>query len=277
MADQDQTIARKPGGLICRTNSLGLHDSPGSLAAKADNLRIRPELLQNDTPLEVDSNLPLLNGYLLAQGNTAAEIARLHYVLKKPTVILEIGCGSGEVAWQIAQKNPNIGVIATDQFNCPVPADASFGYQQVAEAWQNGCLPVQQTTPDNLLVLRAECELLQFLPCRAIDTLLLINAEPIVGRNFVNFIQGEAFCRKLRPGHRQIVILPYCREMGVMACGGYEFDHAEDWSRGLGYILGSRLAFKKGARMQWGVDLRRVSPYSGNSTQSDIFVYGECF
>ena len=35
------------------------------------------------------------------------------------------------------------------------------------------------------------------------------------------------------------MILPHCREIGIYACGGYEFDHSEDWSLGLGYLMDS--------------------------------------
>jgi hypothetical protein len=252
-----------------------LNTPPKPLPAQVGALSLRPAK-QQDRSLKVHLSPLLLNRYLLAHGNTAADIARLHYVLKKPMVILEIGCGSGEVAWQIALKNPEIGVIATDQYDCQDLSDQCSGYQRVAEAWENRCLPVQQTTPDNLLVLRAECDFMKLLPYRSIDTLLLINAEPIVGQAFISYVKQDEFSQRLRPGNKQIVVLPHCREMGVMACGGYEFDHIEDWSQGLGYLLGSRLAFRKGAQIQWGVDLRRASPYSGNSTQSNIFVYGKC-
>lgn len=60
-----------------------------------------------------------------------------------------------------------------------------------------------------------------------------------------------------------------------MVCGGFSFEHDSDWSRGLGYILGSGLSFRRGLPVQWGLDLLRVSAYTGNSTQRDIFIYGD--
>ena len=217
-----------------------------------------------------------LSHYLFGQGNPPAEIARLPQVLKKDRVILEIGCGSCEVAWQIALMNPDIGVVATDFYPWETPADEGSFYQKVAAAWRAGSLPVQQDTPPNLVILRAESEILRLLPDRAVDTLLLINPEPLMGKAFIDFLMGNDLCRKIRPGHKQIVIIPYCRELGVMACGGYEFQHADDWSRGLDYVMDGRLRFQRGDRLQWGVDLHRASPYSRNSTQGGIFIYGGC-
>jgi hypothetical protein len=37
----------------------------------------------------------------------------------------------------------------------------------------------------------------------------------------------------------------------------------------------SRFAFQKGQRVQWGIDLPRVSRYTSNSTQTDVYVAGE--
>jgi len=96
-----------------------------------------------------------------------------------------------------------------------------------------------------------------------------------VGQAFVRLLQEEAIASKLKPGPNQIVILPYSRELGVMASGGFSFEHDPDWSRGLGYILGSGLSFRRGLPVQWGVDLLQVSAYTGNSTQRDIFIYGD--
>ena len=61
----------------------------------------------------------------------------------------------------------------------------------------------------------------------------------------------------------------------VLACGGCSFEHDADWSRGLGFILGSGLGFQRGASVYWGVDLCRISAYTGNSTQRDIYVCGQ--
>ena len=231
--------------------------------------------LPRELPTEPDGGLLLLNHYLKGQCNAAEDIARLPQFLAKPRVILEIGCGSCEVAWQIARKNPDVGMIATDQYNWDAPPEEGSYYQKVALAWRERCLPVEQAAPENLLILRAEGELLRFLPDRSIDTLLLINAEPAMGNAFVDFLVEYDLLRKIRPGDRQVVMLPYCREMGVMACGGYEFEHSEDWSRGLSYIMNGRLRFRRGDRQQWGVDLLRASPYSRNSTQSKVFIYGD--
>ena len=63
--------------------------------------------------------------------------------------------------------------------------------------------------------------------------------------------------------------------MGLMACGGCGFEHDPDWSRGLGFLMESGLQFKRGVSIQWGVDLSRISEYTRNSTQRDIYIYGQ--
>ena len=80
---------------------------------------------------------------------------------------------------------------------------------------------------------------------------------------------------KIKPGDRQIVILPFSRDMGWGTCGGYEFCCSEDRSMGLGFIMGSDFNFNKTGSVQWGVDLRKSSPYSKNSTQTNVFLYGD--
>jgi hypothetical protein len=246
----------------------GLNDG-GSHSLQIEGLGLR-------LPTASGGGFDLLTPYLFGQGNAPVEISRLPQVLGKARVILEIGCGSCEVAWQIALKNPDIGVIATDQYAWETSIEDSSFYRKVAAAWRAGSLPVQRETPQNLVILRAESEILRLLPVHSIDTLLLINAEPAVGKALVDFLIQDDLCRKIRPSHKQLVILPHCREMGVMACGGCEFEHTEDWSRGLSYIMDGRLRFKRGDRLQWGVDLHRVSPYSRNSTQNAVFIYGSC-
>jgi hypothetical protein len=192
-----------------------------------------------------------------------------------PRVLLEVGCGGGEAARRIALKNPDMGVIATDLYDCAGdPTNGSY-YGKIARLWCACQLPAQQEAPPNLVFIRAEADLLRCLPVAVVDTILLINPEPMVGQAFIQFLQEEGIASKVKPGPTQIVILPYSRELGVMACGGCSFEHDPDWSRGLGYIMGSGLSFRQGLPVQWGVDLLQVSSYTGNSTQRDIFIYGD--
>jgi hypothetical protein len=102
----------------------------------------------------------------------------------------------------------------------------------------------------------------------------LVNPEPLVGRALLDLLADPAVYAKIKPGHSQIVIVPFSREMGVVACGGYEFDHVEDWSKGLGFIKSSAFEFRRADKVQWGVDLRGSSPYSKNSTQAGVYLYG---
>ncbi len=215
-----------------------------------------------------------LTAYLVAQQNSPEDIAKLHRILAMPNVLLEIGCGSCEVAYEIALKNPDWGVMATDKYFCGLSSAGSSHYEKVAHEWSAKRLKVQQTVPANLVILRAEAEILRFVPDQSITSVLLINPEPLVGQAFLDLLADPPGYAKIKSGDRQIVVLPYSREMGVLACGGCEFEHSADWSMGLGFMMASRFTFKKADRVQWGVDLREVSPYSKNSTQTNVYLYG---
>ncbi len=215
-----------------------------------------------------------LRAYLSAQENPYGEIDRLTNILAMDHVILEIGCGSCETALQIALANPDWGVVATDKFDWTEPLDGCSYYCRIAEDFKLRCLSVQRCNPDNLVVLRADAGILSYIPDQRIDSILMINSEPLVGHLVMDLLCRQAMYRKIKPGDRQIVVVPYSRELGVMASGGYEFDHPEDWSRGLGYIMASGFNFRKAGRVQWGVDLCRSSPYSPHSTQSEVYIYG---
>jgi len=213
--------------------------------------------------------------YLRHYGNQIDDISKVYHLLRMPQVLLEVGCGSGEAAHSIALKNPDMGVVATDLYDCAYDTANGSYYNKISRLWCAGQLPTQQEVPPNLIFLRARADLLHCLPAAAIDTIILINPEPLVGQAFIQLLKTEGISSKIKPGPTQIVILPYSRELGIMACGGFSFEHDPDWSRGLGYILGSGLSFRRGLPVQWGVDLLRVSAYTGNSTQRDIFIYGD--
>jgi hypothetical protein len=213
--------------------------------------------------------------YLRERENCEQDIDKLISILKRPQVLMEVGCGNAEAARQIAFKNPNIGVIATDLYDWSHPKYSSSGYGKTAREWRAGRLPAQMNPLSNLVILRAETDLLHCFPIQAIDTIILINPEPLVGKAILALLQGESLSLRMKHGPKQIVILPYSRELGIMACGGCEFEHVPDWSRGLGFIMDSGLRFKRGASIQWSVDLSRVSAYTGNSTQRDIYIYGK--
>jgi hypothetical protein len=213
--------------------------------------------------------------YLLCRENSTPDIRKLNSLLRMPQVLLEIGCGDGEAARRIALKNPGIGVIATDLYDWSHQPSNGSGYGKIARAWRARQLSTQTDSPANLVVLRAEADFLRCLPVGAVDTILMINPEPRVGKSFLDLLQGESLNLRIKQGPNQIVILPYSRELGVAACGGCSFEHDRDWSKGLGFILGSGLGFRRSASVYWGVDLSRISAYTGNSTQRDIYVCGQ--
>jgi SAM-dependent methyltransferase len=229
---------------------------------------------RRDQPIPFQLNLDALTLYLIVQENVSADISRLKNILKTSEVILEIGCGSGNIARKIAWENPGIGVIATDLYDWSAPDQDGSNYQKTALAWKKRQLDIQRDSPDNLVLLRADANILCHLPEDCVDTIFLVNPEPKVGQAFMEFLRDPGMYRKIKPGAKQIVILPFSREMGVSSCGGYEFDHCEDWSRGLGFMMSSGFDFRKGDSVQWRVDLAKSSSYSSNSTQKDVFVFG---
>jgi hypothetical protein len=261
----------------------GLFRDPRQLEKPLPACLAAPPLQKSNLPLSVSGDLlasaPLkpndLEGYLVERENCADDILKMNTLLMMPHVLLEIGCGNAEAARQIALMNPGTGVIATDLYDWSHQLSTGPCYGRVAAEWRRRGLPIQTDTPSNLVVLRADAALLHFLPERSIDTVVLINPEPEVGKSFLNLLQVEDLSMKIKKSPLQIVILPYSRELGVMACGGCGFEHDPDWFRGLGFIMGSGLLFKRAAPLLWGIDLGRLSPYSGNSTQGDIYVYGE--
>ncbi|MEE4607501.1 MAG: hypothetical protein V2L15_01320 [Desulfobacteraceae bacterium] len=217
----------------------------------------------------------LLDAYLNDEGNTAEDVQKLHFLLGMRVVLLEIGCGDGGVAWQIASKNPDMAVVATDVYLWDVPLPTGSHYRQVALCWKQRQLAAQQAPLENLVLLRAQVEMLRHFPLQSVDTVLLIHPEPSVGKEVLHRLAEPASQRALKAGKRRIVALPYSRELGCWACGGHEFDHGPDWSRGLGFLKESRFAFSKGQRVQWGIDLPRASRYTSNSTQTDVYVAGD--
>jgi len=225
-------------------------------------------------PAPHPSNTGNLASYLENQGNRPDSIARFNTILKMSTVILELGCGNSEISWQIAMKNPDIGIVATDLYRSPCLTDSDSGYARANRSWVNGLLKAQVLAPDNLAVLRADADIIRFLPVKSIDTVLLINPEPAMGRAFLKFLEEDLVASAIRPGSRQLVIKPFSKKMGVTTCGGYEFDTEADWSRGIGFMMESPFNFKESAETQWEVDLGAFSDYSKNSTQTGVSICG---
>lgn len=211
-----------------------------------------------------------LQAYLCARGNSDGEIARCLQLLGKPQLILEIGCGNGQIARSIALRNPDAGVLATDIY--ADSAGPASHYGRVARDWEMGRLEAQQMPLPNLVLVRAEGDVLDRLPDQCIDSALLIHPEPKVAAEFFAGIRRRGLGSRFRPGGKSLIVKPFSREMGMMTCGGFEFDHAEDWSRGLGFLIESPFVFQSDRPVQWGVDLGRASRYSKNSTQDGVFV-----
>jgi len=218
-----------------------------------------------------DAGVTSMAAYLALMCNTAEDVEKYRRIRALPRQIVEIGCGTGNMASEIALKNPDIGVVATDRFDCGGPCSCGSGYRRVALAWQERRLEAQRHGPENLAVLRAEIDILAYLPPRSVDTVMMINPEPSVGAVVINALAAPPLYEKLKPGG-SVLVVPFSREMGVMTCGGLEFDHGPDWSRGLGFLFSSPLAFHPGPPRHWGVDFT-ASGYSRNSTQRGVYIH----
>ena len=190
---------QRPFGAVGGHNSHG-HRSAAALSGCTDSEPFRqnrrgadrPLLLIQSMPRAMDQSLwPLppkalvrpaepdafwRERYLFHQENCPRDIQRLEAILRMPRVLLEIGCGDAEAARQIALKNPGTGIIATDLYaQAPCQSNGS-GYGKTAWSWRQRLLPAQQDAPANLVILRAEADLLGFLPDRSVDTVFF--AQP---------------------------------------------------------------------------------------------------
>ena len=234
-------------------------------------------LKAGDHFLPNDESLHLLNAYLISHENFQEDIEKLKKILEMDEIIFEIGCGSGEAAYEIATKNHRIGVIAIDKYDWAVPVQAGSHYQKVAVAWREKQLRIQQFLPDNLVVLRAEADLIRFFPDHCIDSVLMLNPEPKVCEDFLKFISENSWYQKIKPGPRQILVVPFSREMGVTACSGFECSYTEERPGELSFLKVGRFQFRRGEKSHWGLDLTRASAYSRNSTQNEVYIYGDQF
>lgn len=257
-------------------NSSHLYHGITGISEYANQIAPRPgtDSESVDNLLLCDQALTLLNAYLLSHDNFQEDISKLKKILEMRHVIFEIGCGMGEAAWAIAKKNPQTGVIAIDKYDWTISVKEGSHYQKMALEWRNKKLKVQHHTPENLVVLRAESDMIRFFPDHCIDTVLMLNPEPKVCEAFLKLICEKAWFQKIKSGPLQIVVVPFSREMGVSACGGFECDYSEKRPGSLDFLTISPFRFRRGEINHWGLDLSRASAYSRNSTRNDIYIYG---
>lgn len=227
--------------------------------------------------LPSDDSLNLLNAYLLCHENSQDDISKLKKILEMPHIIFEIGCGSGEAAYEIAMKNPHVGVIAIDKYDWAVPDKSGSHYQKVALAWKAKQLKIQEYLPGNLVVLRAEADIMRFFPDHCIDTVLMLNPEPKVCEAFLKFVSEKSWHDKIKTGFNQIIVVPFSREMGVNACGGFECSYTEERPGELSFLKVNHFRFRRGKKYHWRLDLTRASAYSRNSAHNEVYIYGNKF
>ncbi|MCX5714520.1 MAG: class I SAM-dependent methyltransferase, partial [Candidatus Omnitrophica bacterium] len=158
-------------------------------------------------------------------------------------VILEFGCGPARTAYALAQANPGTGIIATDVFRPRKPNLLVYDpYAKYTQGWESGELPAQ-TEPllsDNLAVVRAEADILRYVPDNCLDYILLVN--PAFQALKELFALREELVRKLKTGGK-IIIKP-----------------VGDFKDCLPYI-GDGFTFQEAESVFLSVDLDRVSDF----------------
>ena len=94
-------------------------NAPSSLPLKGSNLSDESEFAQSaDCARRIkECESSDRRGYLVERENCDQDIDKLNSILTMPQVLMEVGCGNAEAARQIALRNPNIGVVATDLYD----------------------------------------------------------------------------------------------------------------------------------------------------------------
>jgi len=250
-------------------SAVSVYGSGSAGSADAGSTKFRRQTVDPAPPKRCE-NFADLRTYLRARGNPEDEIDRCLQISARARLILEIGCGDGEVARRIAMRNPHVGILATDIYDASSERTSHYG--RVARKWELRQLEAQKQPLSNLVLLRAEGDVLDRLPDASLDSALLIHPEPSVAADFFAGIACRGLKTRFKPGTDALVVKPFSREIGVMACGGFEFDHGNDWSQGLGFLIESPFVFQSSPPVHWSVDLSRSSLYARNSTQNQVFV-----
>lgn len=152
----------------------------------------------------------LLAGYLLTKipkGHESEVKSCLALLESYRDALLEIGCGDGITSWLIASEYPNIGVIATDQFNVHKSQDRdAIKYDENRRRYENFTLDCQIHSIDNFIITRAESDIIETLPSEVLTYLLVVNPALGLEEDLINRL--VSIRRILKPGGK-IFIIPH--------------------------------------------------------------------
>ena len=167
-------------------------------------------------------------------------------------VLVELGGGNGNVALELAQRNPGLNIISTDVYDSDFkPEPDGIDYGEYARSWEQGTLPAQEAKKENLALLRADASLLLSLPDYSVDYILLVNPVKQVLSSIFGPDHNEIM-RKLKPGGQIVVktLTSFNAHIGFYVPEGL---------RNVGEEF-------------LGVNLNTAAHFEGESTEKDIYV-----
>jgi|GEM_PF-6038839 len=145
-----------------------------------------------------------LEKYLYGKGNNAEEIKRVKKVIEtKNHIVIEIGAGGALAARRLADKYPELGVIATDKYDIK---DTSKFYAADARRWANDELAAQRNEPDNLVIIRAEPDIFNYILDNSIDYILFVQGEIEPFNQLQVFLNSGLLQAKLKEAGQFVVV-----------------------------------------------------------------------
>lgn len=120
-------------------------------------------------------------------------------IQKGQKIFIEIGSGNGANALALAQKNPDIFVLAIDPYvNHPMGNEPR--YLLFAEAFENRALDAQVANLPNLAVVRSTSEITMLLPDASIGGLVYVRPTLETTADFFILLKEFNLLKKLAPG-----------------------------------------------------------------------------
>ena len=158
--------------------------------------------------ISVANLMPRFDEYLRLMGNRTGDIQKAVQLLarqrfsRRLSLLVELGAGRAQIAFELAMRHPNLLVLAADVY------DPS--YELISSDWDNRKFLAHDFPLKNLAVLRAGVDILHYLPDESLKTLLLINPEGTVASSVTQLISDGIIQRKLQP-KPQVVVKPFER------------------------------------------------------------------
>lgn len=131
-----------------------------------------------------------LSNYLAALSNRRSNVQKaIRLISSGRPVLLEFGCGNAELARAIAEKHPEIAVIATDIYDS---SDTNKTiYRHTALYWEQQALPAQESELSNLVILRSTDEALNILPSKCLKYVMIIHPDPLCLKSLLQSIHDN--------------------------------------------------------------------------------------